>query len=83
MRYLILAMRTPQFQASVIEPHKQYLAELKRDGVLELSGPFTDKSGGAYVIQAGDLEAAKAIAFKDPIHTTGSSRVSVFEWNAE
>lgn len=82
MRYLIIAMRTPQFQLSVIEPHKAYLAQLKEDGLLELSGPFTDKTGGAYVVIAKDLEAAKAIALNDPIHTTGSSAVSVYEWDA-
>ncbi|MCC5900528.1 MAG: hypothetical protein JJT87_01200 [Halomonas sp.] len=82
MRYLVIAMRTPQFQQSVIDAHKQYLAQLKADRVLELAGPFTDKSGGAYIISAKDLKAAQAIAFDDPVHTSGSSEVSVYEWNA-
>jgi uncharacterized protein YciI len=82
VRYLILAMRTPQFQQSVVDAHKHFLARLKADGVLELAGPFTDKSGGAYIISAKDLETAQAIAFNDPVHTSGSSKVSVYEWNA-
>lgn len=82
MRYLILAMRTPQFQQSVIDAHKDYLAQLRANGTLELAGPFTDKSGGAYVISAPSLREAQAIAFDDPIHTSGSSNVSVYEWNA-
>lgn len=82
MRYLVMAMRTPQFQQSVISAHKQYLAKLKTEGVLELTGPFTDQSGGAYIIRAKDLAEAKALAFGDPIHTSGSSRVTVYEWNA-
>lgn len=82
MRYLVLAVRTPQFQQSVIDAHKAYLADLKADGTLELAGPFTDQSGGAYVISAQNLEAAQAIAFNDPIRTSGSSVVTVYEWNA-
>lgn len=82
MRYLIIAMRTPQFQQSIIDAHKHFLAELKANGVLELAGPFTDKTGGAYVISAKDLKTAQSIAFKDPVHTSGSSKVSVYEWNA-
>lgn len=83
MRYLILAIRTPEFPQSVVEPHKEYLAELRAKGLLELAGPFTDKSGGAYVVSADDLEAARAIAFKDPIHTTGASVLTVYEWDAK
>ncbi|WP_202980252.1 YciI family protein [Marinobacter fonticola] len=82
MRYLVMTMRTPQFHQSIIDAHKAYLAQLKADGALELAGPFTDKSGGAYVITAKDLTAAQAIAFGDPVHTSGSSEVSVYEWNA-
>ncbi|WP_368045272.1 YciI family protein [Gilvimarinus algae] len=77
-----MAMRTPRFQQSVVDAHKQFLAQLKADGVLELAGPFTDKSGGAYIVSARDLEAARAIALSDPVHTSGSSEVSVYEWNA-
>lgn len=82
MRYLVMAMRTPEFQDSVIQPHIDYLGQLKKDGLLELKGPFTDKSGGAYLLKAEDLEAAKAMAFNDPLHITGSSQITVFEWDA-
>lgn len=77
-----MAMRTPEFQDSVVQPHMDYLAQLKKDGVLELKGPFTDKSGGAYLLKADNLETAKTIAFSDPLHTTGSSRIIVYEWDA-
>jgi uncharacterized protein YciI len=82
MRYLVMAMRTPQFLQSVVEAHREYLAQLKGQGLLELAGPFTDKTGGAYLITAKDLESARSIAFSDPIHTTGSSVLSVYEWDA-
>ncbi len=82
-RYLVTTFRTPQFQASVIDAHYAFLDRLRQQGRLELAGPFTDKTGGAYVIKAGDLEEAKALAFSDPVHTTGSSLVTVYEWNAK
>ncbi|WP_211197838.1 YciI family protein [Permianibacter fluminis] len=75
-------MRTAQFQASAIAPHQAFLETLRQNGQLELAGPFTDKSGGAYVIRAENLAAAQALAFTDPLHTTQSSLVTVYEWSA-
>ncbi len=82
-RYLVTTFRTPQFDPSVIEAHYAFLDGLKKRGKLELAGPFTDKSGGAYLIKAGSLEEAKNIAFNDPVHTSKSSIVNVYEWNAK
>lgn len=76
-------MRTPQFQPSVIEAHHAFLERLRQDGILEMSGPFTDKTGGAYLIRAANFEEAKAWAVADPLHTTKSSVVTVYEWNAK
>lgn len=78
-RYLVITIRTPEFQASVIDAHYAFLDRLRQQGKLELSGPFTDESGGAYLIQAANLEKAKAWAFSDPVHTTHSSVVTVYE----
>lgn len=83
LRYLVTTFRTPQFQTSVIEEHYAFLDRLRQQGKLELAGPFTDKSGGAYVIRADNLEEAESLAFGDPVHTTKSSVVSVYEWNAK
>lgn len=82
-RFLIMAMRTPQFQASAIEPHHRFLETLRQSGQLELAGPFTDKTGGAYLIQAESFDAAQAIAFSDPLHITQSSVITVYEWAAK
>lgn len=82
-RYLVTTFRTPQFQPSVIEAHYAFLDELRQEGKLELAGPFTDKSGGAYLIKAASLEEAKALAFSDPVHTSRSSIVAVYEWDAK
>jgi uncharacterized protein YciI len=83
LRYLVTTFRTPRFDPSVIEAHYAFLDGLRDQGRLELAGPFTDKSGGAYVLRASDLDEAKALAFGDPVHTSGSSIVSVYEWNAK
>ena len=82
-RYLVMTMRTPQFQPSVIEAHQAFLEDIRQRGNLEMSGPFTDKTGGAYLIRAENIEEAKTLAFTDPVHTTKSSVVTVYEWNAQ
>lgn len=81
-RYLVMTFRTPQFETSVIDAHYAFLDRLRQQGQLELAGPFTDKSGGAYLIKAANLEEARALAFSDPVHTSKSSIVTVYEWNA-
>jgi len=81
-RYLVTTFRTPQFQSSVIDEHYAFLDRLRQQGRLELAGPFTDKSGGAYLIKAENLEEARELAYSDPVHTTHSSIVTVYEWNA-
>jgi len=80
-RYLVMTARTPQFQMSVIDEHYAFLDRLRQQGKLELAGPFTDKSGGAYLIKAASLEEARTVAFSDPVHTTNSSIVTVYEWS--
>ena len=82
-RYLVMTLRTPQFQPSVVDAHYAFLDRLREQGKLELAGPFTDKSGGAYLIRAADLDEARALAFSDPVHLTASSVVTVYEWNAK
>lgn len=82
-RYLVTTFRTSQFKTSVIEDHYAFLDSLRQQGILELAGPFTDKSGGAYLIRAANLEEAKTLAYSDPVHTTNSSIVTVYEWNAK
>lgn len=82
-RYLVMTIRTQQFQPAVIDAHYAFLDQLRQQGKLELAGPFTDKSGGAYIIKAENLEEARAVAYSDPVYTTSSSVVTVYEWNAK
>ena len=80
-RYLVLAMRNPEFSDAVIAPHLEFLDQLRQAGQLEMTGGFSDRSGGAYVLLVESLAAAKAIAEADPLTTSGSSVVTVYEWN--
>ena len=82
-KYLVTTFRTPRFDPAVIDAHYAFLDELRQSGRLELAGPFTDKSGGAYLITAADLEEAQTIAFRDPVHTSKSSIVTVYEWDVK
>ncbi|MEU4319276.1 YciI family protein [Nocardia fluminea] len=79
-KYLVMAERTPKFDASVIEPHRAFLQELLAQGQLQESGGFTDGTGGAYVVLAENLTAATTIAYSDPLHTTGASDLTIHEW---
>ena len=80
-RYLVMAMRKPEFSDAVIAPHLEFLDQLRQAGQLEMTGGFTDKSGGAYVLQVESLAVAQAIVDLDPLTTSGSSIVTVYEWN--
>ena len=80
-RYLVLAMRKPEFTDAVVVPHLEFLDVLRQAGQLEMTGGFSDKTGGAYVLQADSLAEAQAIADADPLITSGSSVLTVYEWN--
>ena len=81
-RYLVLAMRRASFDTAVVPLHQQFLEDLRAEGRIELSGPFGDKSGGAYLLRADDMAEAKAIADRDPAHTSGGWDITLYEWAA-
>lgn len=82
MKYLVLTIRKPHFDAAFVPAHYEFLQSLRDRGALEQAGPFTDRSGGAYVVAADSLEAALELAHQDPLHLHGCSDVTVREWNA-
>ena len=60
-RYLVMAMRRPSFDDAVIAPHLAFLEELRAMGQLEMTGGFSDSSGGAYVlVNVSSLDEARA-----------------------
>lgn len=80
--YLVIVERTPQFRDDVAAAHVRFLDTLRARGQLLLTGGFTDKTGGAYVLQhLPDLAAAQAVVADDPLLLEGSATARVHEWN--
>lgn len=71
-------------ERSVYEPHLPdhlaYLAELDAQGILVLSGPFTDRRGGMIMIRVADEAAARAVAEADPLVARGLDRYELRAW---
>lgn len=82
-RFLFYNQRTEQWSPDSLPHHLAYLAELRAAGKIELSGGFTDLSGGAVIVRADSLEEAQAIAANDPISKMGTHKIAVHEWKAE
>lgn len=81
-RYLILLIRRPQLDPAVVPLHLAFLKGLRDQGRVELSGGFSDQSGGAYLLHAADLAEATAIVHNDPAHVSGGWNITVYEWLA-
>ena len=82
-RYLVLLMRRPGFDEALVAPHVRFLDGLREQGLLELSGGFGDRSGGAYLLRGlAGLEEAKAVAAQDPLVVNRASDIVIHEWLA-
>lgn len=64
-----------------LKEHGRYLLELHKRGVLRMAGGFGDDSGGAAFVDAGSLEAARAIAEADPAVQSKVFVYRVQQWN--
>ena len=70
----------------ILEDHLQYQISMEKDGTLFAAGPFwTDdeqqwRGEGMVVVRAESLEAARAIAEKDPMHAAGARTFEVRPW---
>jgi uncharacterized protein YciI len=81
-RYLVMLFRRPQVDPAVVPLHQQFLEDLRAQGRNEMSGPFGDKTGGAYLLRAESMGEALEIAHSDPAHTSGGWDITLYEWNA-
>jgi uncharacterized protein YciI len=81
-RYLIMVIRRPHFDPDMVPLHLAFLDSLREQGRVELSGPFADKTGGAYLLHANDLAEATGIAQSDPAHASGGWDITLHEWQA-
>ncbi|MFY0183662.1 YciI family protein [Stenotrophomonas sp. PUT21] len=80
--YLVMVTRTPAFRDEVGAEHVRFLDEVRARGQLLLTGGFTDKTGGAYVLQdIADLAAAQALVDTDPLLVHGSATARIHEWS--
>ena len=80
--YLVLAMRRPDFNAAAVQPHLDFLDALRAQGQLQLTGGFSDGTGGAYLLcNVSSLADAQAIVATDPLVTMQASQLTVHEWN--
>ncbi|WP_237376993.1 YciI family protein, partial [Xanthomonas perforans] len=78
----VLALRKPGFPADVVQPHLDFLDALRAAGQLELTGGFSDRSGGAYVlVNVATLQQAQQIVARDPLVLRDASALTVYEWN--
>ena len=82
MKYLVMTIRRPDFDPDAVPGHYEFLDRLRAEGVLEQAGPFTDRTGGAYVLRAQSLDDARSLAEQDPLKLRNCSTVTVHEWNA-
>jgi len=57
--------------AEIRPTHRQYLATLKAQGNLAISGPFTDDWGALIVYEAATLADAEKLLKGDPFHQNG------------
>ena len=69
-----------------IEAHLAFQEKLESDGIMFAAGPnWTDdeqawEGDGTVVIRADSLAAAKEIAAKDPMHSSGARTFTVRPW---
>ncbi len=81
-RYLVLALRKPGFPADGVQLHLDFLDALRAAGQLELTGGFSDRSGGACVlVNVATLQEAQQIVARDPLVLRDASALTVYEWN--
>jgi uncharacterized protein YciI len=57
--------------AKVRPAHRQYLTSVFEQGMLVISGPFTDDRGGLMVYEAASAEEVEAIIAEDPFAKQG------------
>jgi uncharacterized protein YciI len=62
--------------------HRQYLTQLKNQGHLVASGPFTDDSGALIIYEAASPEEAEQLLRNDPFCREGIFRTwQLRPWN--
>lgn len=76
----LITMKDVDLNAQHRPAHLEYLARLKREGKVWVSGPFPDQSGGMVVYRADDLASARALAEADPLVSSGARTLTLYPW---
>lgn len=78
--------KTPEEVKSVLPDHLAYQAAQEQQGHLAFAGPLSDETGeymqgcGLIIYRAESLEAARAIAEADPMHSSGTRSFTLRRW---
>ncbi|WP_293452019.1 YciI family protein [Planktotalea sp.] len=71
---------------STLPAHLDYQKQVEAAGGLVMAGPVSDASGemmeaeGMIIYRAADLDAARALADGDPMHSTGARSYDIRKW---
>ena len=76
----ILAMKDPELNRQHRPAHLEYLAGLKAQGRVWVSGPFEQGLGGMVIYDVPSLEEARALAEADPLVRTGARALTLYAW---
>ena len=76
---LTIVIDRPTYEPNLPD-HFAYLAALKADGRLLLSGPVTDRTGGFVLLRADSPEQAHELLRRDPLVARELVRYDLSEW---
>ena len=68
----------------VQEPHRAYLRQLKKDGMLIAAGPMDPRFGGMFLVKVPDDDvraSLDAIRDNDPFYAAGVAQYELIPWN--
>ncbi|HBI04142.1 MAG TPA: hypothetical protein DDY49_08965 [Paenibacillaceae bacterium] len=82
-KYLVFIQRKSTFQGDAIPAHREYLQTLRQEGTLVMAGGFIDQTGGAYLVQAENIDRARQLVQQDPMFVENECIYQVKEWNAQ
>jgi uncharacterized protein YciI len=77
---------TPEELQRVLPSHLAYQKEMEANGSLMLAGPVSDDTGemmfggGMIIYRAESMDAAKALADADPMHSEGARSYTIKKW---
>ena len=65
------------------EAHRDYLRDLKKQGLLIVSGPFEPHFGGAFLLRVPDKETLDRIRDEDPFTKQKIGQYELQAWNVK